>query len=391
MSAAFLKILNISITAGWLVLAVVLLRFVLRKAPKWVRCILWGIVALRLLLPFSIESSFSLLPSAEPIKTESVAVVSPADPRTTSSVREQVVLNSGFAAVDNAVNPVIAKTAEGVARTDADPFTAFRTAAVWIWALGVGAMLTYAFGSFIYMKLKVRASIETEKNVFVCDDVRSPFVLGAICPKIYLPSGLDAGSRANVLAHERAHIRRLDHLWKPFGFLLLSVHWFNPLIWAAFILFSRDIEFACDEKVISQLDAEGKASYSVTLLSFSRPHKAIAVCPVAFGEVGVKKRVKSVLGYRKSALWTVLTALVAAAAVAACFLTAPKPAIAEQTAEEAQAETVLPAPEPPRSEKETEVSSGEAEQEPEPEEEDIRALIPLNLMLLTNQQIDVDD
>ena len=331
MSACFLKVLNISITAGWLIPAVVLLRFALKKAPKWVRCMLWGIVALRLLLPFTIESRLSLLPSAEPVRTESVAI-QPADPQTSPVLYEQVVLNSGFTAVDDAVNPVMEKTGT-------DGILSVETAA-WVWVGGAGVMLLYAAASFLYMKHKVRVSIETERNVFVCDDVRSPFILGTVRPKIYLPSGLDRQSREHILAHERAHIRRLDHLWKPLGFLLLSIHWFNPLVWVAFLLLSRDIEFACDEKVVSQLDAEGKASYSDTLLAFSRPHKAITVCPVAFGEVGVRQRIKSVLCYRKSALWIVCIALIAVTALSVCFLTAPKPV---RTVEAVAAARTVPA------------------------------------------------
>ena len=330
MSACFLKVLNISITAGWLVSAVVLLRFALKKAPKWVRCMLWALVALRLLLPIKIESNLSLLPSAEPVRTESVAAEAVPGRIETPVLYEHVVLHSGFSAVDDAVNPVMAKTAEDQAKTGATLLSV--ETASWIWAAGACAMLLYSAFSFLYMRRKVRASIETEPNVYVCDDVKSPFILGAIRPKIYLPSGLDAQSRAYVLAHERAHIKRLDHLWKPLGFVLLSIHWFNPLIWIAFILLSRDIEFACDEKVIAQLDAEGKAAYSHTLLACSRPHRAISVCPVAFGEVGVKKRIRSVLSYRKSALWIVLVALFSVAAVGVCFLTAPKPVKTDRTA-----------------------------------------------------------
>ena len=232
----------------------------------------------------------------------------------------------------------------------------------------------------MHMKHKVRASIEKERNVYVCDDVVSPFILGAIRPAIYLPSGLDEKSRAHVLAHERAHIQRLDHLLKPLGFLLLSIHWFNPLIWFAFVLFSRDIEFACDEKVIARLDVEGRAAYSHTLLAFSRLGKAITVCPVAFGEVGVKERVKSVLGYKKPAIWVVLVALIAGAAVAVCFLTAPTPA---QTAQLYVEDAPLPSYERPWP-KEPVKGGGENEVQPEPETERPTAI--LNLLTCVDQQ-----
>ena len=338
MNATFLKVLNTSITAGWLVAAVVLLRFLLRKAPKWTRCVLWGLVALRLVFPFTIESGISLLPSAEPVRTEFVAADPAEKQQTAPAISRRVVLRSGFDAVDKAVNPVMAKS--GTNRSVSP-----ETVAAWAWAIGAGAMLIYAAASFIYMKFKVRVSIETERGVYICDAVRSPFILGAIRPKIYLPSRLDATSRAHVLAHERAHISRRDHFWKPLGFLLLSFHWFNPLIWVAFILLSRDIEFACDEKVISQLDREGKAAYSGTLLAFNRQHKSMAVCPVPFGEVGVKKRIESVLRYRRSPLRIVCLAMAAVAVVAVCFLTSPKRAKAEPVGETHE-EIFVPGPKP---------------------------------------------
>lgn len=373
MSSCFLKVLNISITAGWLVLAVVLLRFALRKAPKWVCCMLWGLVALRLVLPFTIESRFSLLPSGEPVQTGSATAASAANLQTATVPHEQIVLHSGFAAVDDAVNSVM--TTAGT-----DTIASIQRAAAWIWLMGVGAMLLYATVSFLHMKHKVRASIEKERNVYVCDDVVSPFILGAIRPVIYLPSGIDEKNRAHVLAHERAHIQRLDHLIKPLGFLLLSIHWFNPLIWFAFVLLSRDIEFACDEKVIARLDVEGRAAYSHTLLAFSRLGKAITVCPVAFGEVGVKERVKSVLGYKKPAIWVVLVALIAGAAVAVCFLTAPTPA---QTAQLYVEDAPLPSYERPWP-KEPVKGGGENEVQPEPETERPTAI--LNLLTCVDQQ-----
>lgn len=375
MSALFLKVLNISITAGWLVSAVLLLRFVLKKAPKWVRCMLWGLVALRLMLPFTIESKLSLLPSAEPIRTEAVSVKQADDTLEMPELCERVVVRSGIAAVDQAVNPVVEKTGT-------DAIGSILAYAPWVWAAGVCAMLVYAGASYLVMRNKVQASIETERNVFVCDEVRDPFILGAIFPRIYLPSGLDEISRMNVLAHERVHIRRLDHLWKPLGFLLLSIHWFNPFIWIAFILLSRDIEFACDEKVVSQLDAEGKASYSDTLLAFSRTHRGLALCPVAFGEVGVNKRIKSVLLYQKSALGIVFVAFLAAAAFAVCFLTSPVSAKAADTNRAAHAQTLSSEYRPPLPSKLAKKIANSALQE---ESDDKKAPVPINLMMSVNQ------
>ena len=327
MSKLFLHLLNISITAGWIVLVVVLLRFVLKKAPKWTRVVLWGLVALRLLLPVSIESVTSLVPSAETVKVESVTA-----PVLTSvneyngvsyfyeNVRgEQIVLQSGFPTLNSAINPTPEKAAEHF-----DTVAVLKSVAGWVWLAGVVGMLFYALISFLRLCHRVRASVLLEKGVYVCDEIKDPFILGLIVPKIYLPSGMDEQTRAYVLAHERAHLKRFDHIWKPLGFLLLSVYWFNPLLWLAYILLCRDIELACDEKVVKELDDAGKAAYSEALVTASVSRRSIAACPLAFGETGVKSRVKSVLNYKKPAFWIILVAILACIAVAICFLTMPK-------------------------------------------------------------------
>lgn len=327
MSSVFLRLLNISITAGWIVLVVVLLRFVLKKAPKWIRVVLWGLVALRLLLPVSIESVTSLVPSAETVKIESVTA-----PVLTSvneyngvsyfykNVRgEQIVLQSGFPTLNSAVNPTPEEAAEHF-----DTVAVLKTVAGWVWLIGVVGMLFYALISFLRLKHRVRASVLLEKGVYVCDEIKDPFILGLLFPKIYLPSGMDEQTRAYVLSHECAHLKRFDHIWKPLGFLLLSVYWFNPLLWLAYILLCRDIELACDEKVVKELDDKGKAAYSEALVTASVSRRSIAACPLAFGEVGVKSRVKSVLNYKKPAFWIILVAILACIAVAVCFLTMPK-------------------------------------------------------------------
>lgn len=392
MSELFLKLLNISIAAGWLVLAVVLLRFVLKTSPKWVRCLLWGLVALRLLLPFTIESRLSLLPSRETVQTESVSIETPDDPtlapggQGTPLVYDRIVLNSGFSAVDEALNPVMAETTETMAKTGTNPTAVLKTAATVLWLVGAAAMLLYAAVSFLRMKYTVRASIELKKGVWVCDDIHDPFILGALFPRIYLPSGLDARSQAYVLAHEQAHLRRMDHLWKPLGFVLLSIHWFNPLIWIAYVLLSRDIELACDEKVIRLLDAEGKASYSDTLLAFSRPHKAITVCPVAFGEVGIKTRVKSVLHYKKPTTRAILAALIAGVAVAVCFLTTPGTA----KAAEAPIADAVTATQNPKLELPKKLSVTDDREDAEPEGADEKPVL-LNAMMCLNEPCKAQD
>lgn len=325
MSKLFLHLLNISITAGWIVLVVVLLRFVLKKAPKWTRVVLWGLVALRLILPVSIESPLSLVPSEQ---TVSIATWTLPDTAVGTSeegsaaqrtTAERVVFQTGFPALNSAINPTMKQSYEHHSTV-----STVKTVAGWVWLAGVVGMLFYALISFLRLRHRVRASVKSEKGVYVCDEISDPFILGLIVPKIYLPSGMDEQTRAYVLAHERAHLKRFDHIWKPLGFLLLSVYWFNPLLWLAYILLCRDIELACDEKVIRELDDTGKAAYSEALVTASVSRRSIAACPLAFGETGVKSRVKSVLNYKKPAFWIILVAILACIAVAVCFLTMPK-------------------------------------------------------------------
>ncbi len=325
MSKLFLHLLNISITAGWIVLVVVLLRFVLKKAPKWTRVVLWGLVALRLLLPVSIESPLSLVPSEQ---TVSIATWTLPDTAVGTSeegsaaqrtTAERVVFQTGFPALNSAINPTMKQSYEHHSTV-----STVKVVAGWVWLGGAVAMLLYALISFLRLKHRVRASVLLEKGVYVCDEISDPFILGLIVPKIYLPSGMDEQTRAYVLAHERAHLKRFDHIWKPLGFLLLSVYWFNPLLWLAYILLCRDIELACDEKVVKELDDTGKAAYSEALVTASVSRRSIAACPLAFGETGVKSRVKSVLNYKKPAFWIILVALLAGIVTAVCFLTVPK-------------------------------------------------------------------
>ena len=322
MSNLFLHLLNISITAGWIVLVVVLLRFVLKKAPKWIRVVLWGLVALRLMLPVSIESVTSLVPSAETVHVEPVTytIIRDSDPHPLPVEGEQIVLQSGFSALNSVVNPVM----EQATAKHVDTVTMLKTVAGWVWLAGVCGMLLYSLISFLRLRHRVRASVALEKGVYVCDEISDPFILGLIVPKIYLPSGMDEQTRAYVLSHERAHLRRFDFIWKPLGFLLLSIYWFNPLLWLAYLLLCRDIELACDEKVVKELDDAGKAAYSEALVHASVSRRMVSACPLAFGEVGVKSRVKSILNYKKPAFWIILVALLAIIVTGVCFLTVPK-------------------------------------------------------------------
>ena len=311
MAAVFLKLLNLSISASWLVLAVLVLRLVSKRSPKWMNVLLWGIVALRLVLPFSIESALSLIPSAETVSP--VAVQSAPAP----------TITSGVSVIDNAVNPSLSEHFAAVPTASVNPLYVWTEIAGWVWLIGLGAMLLYALVSYLRLRRRVSVSLPIQDNIYLCDAISSPFILGVVKPHIYLPSGLDEVQRQNVLAHEQAHLARRDHWWKPLGFALLAVYWFNPVLWLAYALLCRDIELACDERVIRTMDESAVKTYSTVLLACSMPRKAVITCPLAFGEVGVKERVKNALHYKKPAFWVVAASVAVCVIVAVCFLTNP--------------------------------------------------------------------
>ena len=311
MADLFLHLLNMSITAGWLVLAVVVLRLLLKKAPKAISCLLWAFVAIRLLLPFSIESVLSLIPSTETVPPDIIYA-------------QQPTIHTGIPSFNAAINPIITDTFAPEGMGSINPIQVALFIAAWIWVLGAAGMLVYAGVSYLRIRKKVSAAVRQGSCVYLCDYVDSPFILGFIRPRIYLPSTLSEAAMTHVLAHEEAHLARKDHWWKPLGYLLLAIYWFNPLMWLAYILLCRDIELACDEKVIKTMSGAEKQAYSTALLGCSIRRTAIAACPLAFGEVGVKTRIKSVLSYKKPAFWIILVAVIASIAVAVCFLTDPK-------------------------------------------------------------------
>lgn len=311
LSEVFLKIVNMSISAGWLVLAVLLLRLVLKKAPKWISVILWGFVAIRLICPFSIESVLSLIPSAETVSPDIMMDWTPE-------------ISTGIGSVDTVINPIITQTFAPDPATSANPLQILIPVAGILWLAGIAVMLLYTAVSYFLLRRKVATAVLRRNNIYQSENVDSPFVLGIIKPKIYLPFQMDGKNLEYVIAHEEAHIRRKDHWWKPFGFVLLALHWFNPLMWLGYILLCRDIELACDEKVIKEMDNENRADYTQALVACSVNRRSIAACPLAFGEVGVKERVKSVMNYKKPAFWIIIAAIVTCVAVAVCFLTNPK-------------------------------------------------------------------
>lgn len=311
MDDVFLKLVNLSISASWLILAVLVLRVVLKKAPKWVMPLLWSVVALRLVCLFSIESALSLIPSAETIPSEIV-----------TETREPVLYEQ--ATLDIVTNPTLPSAAEvpvGVSRQQAQ--VDFNIYSV-LWLAGMAALLVHALVSAGKLKRKLATAILLRDNIYESEFVDSPFVFGVVKPNIYLPMHMDEGTAAYVIAHERAHLARRDHWWKVLGYLVLALHWFNPLVWVAYILFCRDIELACDEKVVKGLDGAARADYSQALLSCAAPKRAVAACPLAFGEGNIKTRVKSALHYKKPAFWVAAAAVLAVVIMAVCFLTNPR-------------------------------------------------------------------
>lgn len=311
MEAVFLKLFNMSIAASFMILAIVVLRVFLKKLPKAIRPVLWALVGLRLICPFSLESALSLIPSAQTIPD---AVLS----------EPSFSVQTGFAGVDTRVNAELAdRYFEGVTVPTNTGLHITQLFAV-IWLLGILAMAIYAIVSFVKLRRQTEESIQYADNIYLCDRIPAPFILGVFKPHIFLPSSMEEADMPYVLAHEKAHLKRRDHLWKPLGFALLSVYWFNPLIWVAYILLCRDIELACDEKVVKVMGAECKKPYAEALIRCSISQKRISACPVAFGETDVKNRIKSVLHYKKPAFWVCITAVLACIAVAVCFLTVPK-------------------------------------------------------------------
>lgn len=310
MSELFLKIVNMSISASWVVIAVLTLRFCLKKAPKWVNVLLWGIVAVRMVFPFSIESVLSLIPSAETISPSIMMEQSPS-------------VQTGVPALNHVINPVISGSFTPAPGASANPLQIWIPVLAGIWLFGIAALFLYSAVSYWRLRRKVCEAVILRGNIYQSEKVCSPFVLGIIRPKIYLPYHMDSREMDHVIAHEQTHIRRKDHWWKPLGFLLLTIHWFNPLMWLSYILLCRDIELACDEKVIRKMSNEQRADYTQALVACSVDRRLITACPLAFGEIGVKERVKSVMNYKKPAFWIVLASVIVCAVIAVCFLTNP--------------------------------------------------------------------
>lgn len=310
MDTVFIKLVNMSITAGWLVLAVLILRLLLKSAPKWIRCILWGFVAVRLLIPIFPTSTFSLIPSANSIPQTILMTHTPS-------------IQTGFSLLDQAVNPFITTSLAPKVGESVNPIQILYTVLLFIWILGIIAILTYALISYIRIYKKIQEGIHLEENIWLCDRISTPFVLGIFHPHIYIPTSVSAKDRKYVIYHEKAHIKRNDHLFKLLGFLLLAIYWINPLLWVAYIFFCRDMELACDEKVLRQFGTQIKKPYSNALINCSVSSKIISACPLTFSETGVKERIKEILHYKKPTLWIILAAILVCLVTALCGLTNP--------------------------------------------------------------------
>ncbi len=315
MGDVFLKLLNMSITAGWVIVAVLCVRLMFRNIPKWIYCALWGVVAIRLIVPFSFESTFSLQPSAQPIKINSIA----------EGERVYYIpsVDSRLPMVEQTLNPMLEQTFTNQEVQDAVSLELFTEIAGYVWFCGMLLLGVFALWSILRLHVLVRESVCYKDNVYICDAVKSPFILGMIRPRIYLSSDINESEIDYVIAHEKAHISRRDNVWKPLGYLLLSIYWFHPLCWIAYGLLCKDIEQACDEKVIQHMNFTDKKEYAKVLLACASQRRLVMVCPLAFGEVGVKERVKTVLNYKKPAFWITIIAIIAGVIVSVCFLTNP--------------------------------------------------------------------
>ena len=311
MEVFFLGLINLSITASWLIFAVLLIRLVFRKAPRWLFCCLWGLVALRLVCPVSLESALSLIPSAQPLPREILYTAAPE-------------IHSGIGSVDRLVNPILSSALAPSPGASVNPTQVWSFVLARLWTAGAVAMLLYGLISYMILRRRVATATLLRDNIKQSERVASPFVLGFFRPTIYLPYSLAETDRDHVIAHEEAHIRRRDHWWKPLGFVLLAVYWFHPLLWAAYVLLCRDIELACDEKVVREMEKEERRAYSEALLRCSLHRQGIVVCPLAFGEIGVKSRIKNVMKYQKPAKWVTVAAMAVTAVMAVCLMTVPK-------------------------------------------------------------------
>lgn len=312
MSDIFLQILNMSLGAAYVIVAVIILRFLLKKAPKILSYSLWAVVLFRLVCPFSIESALSLFKmNPKPIASDIV-------------YSELPTINTQIDIVDKAINPVLATQAPAlVPVASINPMQVVVAIGTFVWVFGMAIMLVYSIISLLILKKRLVGAVRLEGNIWLCDGIKSPFVLGLFRPQIYLPSSLDEVDRRYILMHEQNHIRRLDHVVKIVGFAALCLHWFNPLVWVAFFLFTKDMEMSCDEKVLKTLNSDVRSEYSALLLSLATGKRIVAGSPLAFGEGDTKSRIKNVMSYKKPAFWVVIVGVIAVVGIAVGLMLNP--------------------------------------------------------------------
>ena len=362
MDAVFIKVLNMALTASFVILAVMLMRLFTKRISRRLTCVLWALVAIRLIMPFSLQTAFSLIPSPSPVtvaQTVEATVTEPADPitQTPESTRPRAnrpavptEAEVDAAAQSDPVPPIAVitpKDTDGVPAQNEPKKIAFRLdvthIAALVWLIGAAAMLVYGAVSTALLYFRMQFAVMKEGNVYQSEHISSPFVLGLIKPRIFIPYGMDADTQKYVLAHERTHLRRFDHITKPFGFILLCVYWFDPLVWLSYILLCRDIESACDEAVIRSMNGDDRSNYAEALLMCGSHRSRLSACPLAFGESNTKQRIKSVLNYKKPAFWIVIVSVVVVIAAVVCFLTDPLSIRADtpdDTSNETSSETV---------------------------------------------------
>ena len=304
MREVFAAILDNAMVAGIMILVIVLIRILMKKMPKFICPLLWGLVGIKLLLPFDIRSVFGLLPGDKIVEY---------------SGQEQapVIVKTGLHMVDEGTNHFIGNNINSPSATRVQGN--FYDVCVYLWLAGIFVLFLYMLISCIVMRKVTSCSVAVEKNVRICDEINRPFLLGIIRPQIYLPSGIEKDKYEYIVAHEKMHIKRGDHIWKISGFFLLSIYWFHPLCWLAYYLFCKDVEFACDEKVISGRDSLWRANYCQTLLECSTDRRKVMFVPLGFGEVGVKERVKKVMGYKKTKISIAILLILICSITVICF------------------------------------------------------------------------
>ena len=310
MENIFLEVLNLSITASWLVFAVLVMRLVLTKTPKWINCLMWLIVGIRLVCPFSIESALSLIPSAETIPTTIITMDTPE-------------ISSGIKAVDNFVNPVITQNFSPEPYESVNPLQIITFIASIVWIIGIILMLSYMIISYIRLKAKLRTATILQDNLYQSEFIKSPFIIGIINPKIYIPYNVEPENFGSIILHEKAHLKRHDNIIKPVAFLILSVYWFNPVMWLAYVFLCKDIELACDEKVVKTMTKEEKQAYAKVLLENSTKDFSVVACPFSFGGGSIKSRIKKIMHHKKPAIWVIVCSFVLCVGIVVCFMTVP--------------------------------------------------------------------